>query len=131
MAKRQRGGNAWKNGYSRYKGEARFAKNKVRRLEKYVSRNPNDAQAKKALERLKKEATYSRNTRKSGKGQTIASQRQGKLEASLRRASKHLEEFGQNRPKDPSENYMMLLMREAAEKLAGEIDKKLLRVING
>lgn len=101
MAKHQRSGNAWKNGYSRYKAESRRMKNKIRRLTNYVRKNPKDLQAAKALEGMKHDTTYKRKA-SGGSGQTINSQKLNKVEASLHRANEHRAKFGQNESKAPS-----------------------------
>lgn len=114
MAKKQRAGNAWKNGYSRYKGEMRRTKNKIRRLTAYVKKNPNDLQAAKALDKLKHDATYTRKAG-GGNGQTLASQRINKTEAQLKRAMQHREKFGQNESKKPSHSDIYEKMLRALE----------------
>lgn len=54
MAKRQRGGNAYKNGYQAYKLEGRQLKNKIRRMKRHIKNYPNDVQAQEALEKVQK-----------------------------------------------------------------------------
>lgn len=126
MAKKQRAGNAWKNGYSRYKSELRRTKNKIRRLTAYVKKNPKDLQAAKALDKLKHDSTYTRKAG-GGSGQTIASQRINKTEAKLRRAVAHREKFGQNESKKPSPsdmyNQMVIALLRGDEKAVERIKR--------
>ena len=62
MAKKQRGGLSYKEGYKKYKTEHREIKNKIEKLERHVKRFPEDKQAENRLEIIKKErsAAYKR-----------------------------------------------------------------------
>jgi len=54
MAKKARSGNSYKQQYQAYKLESRWKKNKIRKLEKRLSENPNDTGAEKAIEIVQK-----------------------------------------------------------------------------
>jgi len=54
MAKRQRGGNAYKNGYQEYKLDNRQLKNKLRNMKRHIKKYPNDVQAQETLKKVEK-----------------------------------------------------------------------------
>lgn len=61
MAKKARGGQSYKTQYKTYKDTSRWRKNKIRKLEARVLKNPNDTGAEKALEDFTKGSkTYGR-----------------------------------------------------------------------
>lgn len=95
MAKRQRGGESWKKGYTAYKAQGRHASNKIKRLRKYVAKNPKDEQAANALKRLEKEVKYTRN-KPSGKAIENKEKHLRPIEAKVRRAVKNMNEYGKN-----------------------------------
>lgn len=68
MAKKNRSGKAWKDGYTVYKTTCRYEKNRKRRLSKHIADNPNDSSAASAITKIK----YRRKTPKVKDGWTAA-----------------------------------------------------------
>lgn len=68
MAKCAKVSEAKKRRRQAYKAENRYAKNKLRRLRKYVAKYPKDLQAAEALKRLEKKVEYTRNHPTTGRG---------------------------------------------------------------
>lgn len=126
-SKKGRSGNAWKNGYSRYKAENRHAKNKIRRLRKYIMKNPNDEQAKSALSRLEKEVKYTRNHAR-GKTQSAHDRRLDSTIASVERGATHRATFGKNESTKPSPTDIRAQLIDLYSLIfADKVDRKILR----
>lgn len=96
MAKGKKTSEARKRRGQNYKNEGRHAKNKIRRLRKYVAKFPKDLQAAEALKRLEKKVEYTRNHPTTGKGINNNERILRPLEAAARRGAKNKAQFGKN-----------------------------------
>ena len=96
MAKGKKTSEAKKQRRKNYANENRHAKNKLKRLRKYVLKNPKDLQAQAALKRLEGEVKYTRNHPTTGKGINNNERILRPLEARINRGVRNRAEYGRN-----------------------------------
>jgi hypothetical protein len=112
--KAKRKGNAYKNGYKKYKLENKEEKNKIRQLEKHIKKFPNDKQTIDALEKIKKSGLIHDRKKPIKKGSTILTPRQ------VKKLEEKIAPYNRVQPPSRGRKYFIKSTNTNPSKTAGE-----------